>query len=55
MKNLKQKLHKWLFPKEHKALMAAFSISAAYMYESPSYEKRGVGEDIYTKLSQIMK
>ncbi len=54
MNKIKIKLHKFFFPKEHKALWWAMDLSFTYWQKSPSSEKRAVGEDIYMKMTKTL-
>jgi len=51
---MKNKIFKFLFPKEYRALREAFIISHTYWMKSPDFDKREIGGDIYTRLSKIL-
>ena len=51
---MKNKIFKFLFPKEYRALREAFIISQTYWMQSPDSDKREIGGDIYTRLSEII-
>lgn len=55
MEKIKNKLHRLLFPKEHRALRVALEVSGTYWLKSPSFEKREVGDDIHTKIIRALK
>lgn len=48
------KIHKFLFPKHHRAIQVALRLSWTYWQKSPIYSKQEVGEDIYIKISNIL-
>jgi len=44
-----------LFSKEYYALSQAMEISYRYWVDSPVYDKRSVGEDIYFRIIKLLK
>jgi len=55
MKKLRKKLFKFLFYKEYYALNEAIEIAYRYWADSPVAEKRSVGEDIYFRITNLLK
>jgi hypothetical protein len=52
---MKNKLHKLLFPKQHKALQLAIRLSERYWSRNPIKEKQEVGEDIFNRIYDILE
>ena len=51
---MKNKIFKFLFPKEYRALREALIISHTYWVKSHDADKRDIGLDIYMRLSEIL-